>query len=99
MTVSGTSAAAPFVTGTIGLLYSLLPRSSASEIRMALNGGAMRRNLSLVPPLLDAFRAFSGLMDLGPANAPQADFRYLETDEGGEGPVGKELWKPRAQVG
>lgn len=51
--VSGTSFAAPFVTGAIALLWSLFPLLTASAIRLAvLRPDAVRR--SIVPPLLDA---------------------------------------------
>lgn len=52
----GTSAATPFVTGALALLWSLFPAASASDVRTAAlapaGGRAPRR--SIVPPLLDA---------------------------------------------
>ncbi len=54
----GTSAAAPFVTGTIALLMSEFPSATAASIKLALlqaNGGS--RN-TVVPPLLDATAAY-----------------------------------------
>lgn len=51
--MSGTSIAAPFVTGTIALLWSLFPQASAATIRNAILLSAKRRN-SIIPPLLDA---------------------------------------------
>ncbi len=53
----GTSAAAPFVTGTIALLWSEFPEASAAEVKSALilAGGARRR--TVVPPVLDAAAA------------------------------------------
>ena len=36
---SGTSAAVPFVSGTAALLWSLFPRASAAELRLALTDG------------------------------------------------------------
>ena len=54
----GTSAAAPFVTGTLALLYSIFPNASPSEIKSAaLSGGRVRRS-SIVPALLDASAAY-----------------------------------------
>jgi subtilisin family serine protease len=54
----GTSAAAPVVTGTLALLWSLFPFVSASDLRDAIMGpGGRRRRLQLVPPLLDAWAA------------------------------------------
>jgi subtilisin family serine protease len=52
---SGTSAAAPFVTGAAALLCSLFPRAAGGMIRRALCGDGVRRRI--VPPLLDAWRS------------------------------------------
>ena len=54
----GTSAAAPFVTGTIALLLSEFPSASGTAVKLALlqaNGGSRNR---VVPPLLDAAAAY-----------------------------------------
>jgi subtilisin family serine protease len=53
----GTSAAAPFVTGTIALLLSEFPSASAAEVKLALLQTMARRN-TVVPPLLDAAAAY-----------------------------------------
>ena len=50
---SGTSAAAPFVTGAAALLCSLFPRAAGGTVRRALCGNGVRRRI--VPPLLDAW--------------------------------------------
>jgi len=51
-TMSGTSVAAPFVTGTIALLWSLYPTATAEQMRSAiLLPGARRR--TIIPPLLN----------------------------------------------
>jgi subtilisin family serine protease len=51
--LSGTSVAAPWVTGAAALLWSLFPRTPAAELRRALLlPGRSRR--SIIPPLLDA---------------------------------------------
>jgi subtilisin family serine protease len=57
----GTSVAAPFVTGTIALLWSAFPGAAASEVRAAVTaaGGAARS--SVVPPPLDAGAAYRHL--------------------------------------
>jgi subtilisin family serine protease len=55
LTVSGTSAAAPFVTGAIALLWSVFPTATASTLKFAL--ASRRRRTSVVPPLLDAWAA------------------------------------------
>lgn len=67
--MSGTSAAAPFVTGAAALLWSLFPEASAAQIRrVLLRPGVHRR--SVVPPRLDggdSLRAMkSGAADPGP---------------------------------
>ncbi|MFC4056260.1 S8 family serine peptidase [Actinomadura syzygii] len=56
---SGTSVAAPFVTGTIALLWSLFPTASAAEIRTAVTASGTRA--SFVPPLLDATAALQAM--------------------------------------
>ena len=51
--MSGTSVAAPFVTGVIALLWSLFPKAKAENLRQAiLLPGTPRRNI--VPPLMNA---------------------------------------------
>jgi subtilisin family serine protease len=57
-TFGGTSAAAPFVTGAIGLLWSEFPSASAAEIRLALRQPTGRWRRVVVPPLLDASAAY-----------------------------------------
>ena len=57
----GTSAAAPFVTGTIALLWSQFPSAPAARIKSALlQVGSARRN-TVVPPLLDAAAAYDAM--------------------------------------
>jgi subtilisin family serine protease len=56
-TFHGTSAAAPFVTGAIALVWSEFPAASAFQITLALTK-AGRRSRSIVPPLLDAWSAY-----------------------------------------
>jgi subtilisin family serine protease len=60
-TFSGTSAAAPFVTGTIALLWSEFPTASASAIKLAVAGANRNARRSVVPPLLDAWAAYLAL--------------------------------------
>jgi subtilisin family serine protease len=64
-TFGGTSAAAPFVTGAIALLWSEFPSASASRIRLALRQPAGGSRRAVVPPLLDAWAAYQALR--GPA--------------------------------
>jgi subtilisin family serine protease len=56
----GTSAAAPFVTGAIALLYSQFPAASAAQIKMAVTQSSAPRR-TVVPPLLDAWAAYQTL--------------------------------------
>ncbi len=56
-TFSGSSAAVPFVSGTIALLWSVFPQASATQLRLAITGSLARRR-SLTPPLLDAWAAY-----------------------------------------
>ena len=56
VTSGGTSAAAPFVTGAIALLWSMFPEASAAEVKSAVTGAGLRR-ATVVPPLLDAWAA------------------------------------------
>src|SRR5262245_39369144 len=58
-TLGGTSAAAPFVTGTAGLLWSEFPTASAAEVKLAL--ARSQRRTTVVPPLLNAWAAYRAL--------------------------------------
>jgi subtilisin family serine protease len=60
VSLGGTSVAAPFVTGTIALLWSCFPDATASEIKLAVTGAQLRRNL-IAPPPLDAEAAYRAL--------------------------------------
>jgi subtilisin family serine protease len=60
MTLSGTSFAVPFVTGSIALLWTEFPDASAAEVRMALIPQTSRR-VAIVPPMLDATAAYQRL--------------------------------------
>lgn len=55
--LGGTSVAAPFVTGTIALLWSLFPGASAAQVKLSITQAGATRRRSLVPPLLDAWGA------------------------------------------
>jgi subtilisin family serine protease len=57
-TLGGTSVAAPFVTGTIALLWSMFPRASAAEVKHAVTSAYGRRRITVVPPLLDAWASY-----------------------------------------
>jgi subtilisin family serine protease len=60
MTLSGTSFAVPFVTGSIALLWSAFPETSAAQVRMAIVPQTSRR-AAIVPPMLNATAAYQRL--------------------------------------
>lgn len=57
----GTSAAAPFVTGTVALLWSEFTGASAAQLKLALCGGHSKRRAAIVPPLMDAWAAYRAM--------------------------------------
>jgi subtilisin family serine protease len=57
LTLSGTSAAAPFVTGALALVWSEHPHASAATVRSAVTLNHAGRRGAVVPPLLDAWAA------------------------------------------
>lgn len=57
-TFGGTSAAAPFVTGTIALLWSEFPSASAARVRLAITQAGVVSRRRITPPLLDAWGAY-----------------------------------------
>jgi subtilisin family serine protease len=62
LTFGGTSAATPFVTGTIALLWSEFPAADAAEVRVAVTQARAPRRNTVVPPLLDAWTAYQALL-------------------------------------
>lgn len=55
--MSGTSFAVPFVTGTLALLWSIFPNTTAAQVLYAIRkaaASANNRGRSIVPPLLNA---------------------------------------------
>ena len=61
LTLGGTSAAAPFVTGAIALLWSEFPAATATEVKLAATRASMPRRTTVVPPLLDAWAAYQAM--------------------------------------
>jgi subtilisin family serine protease len=57
-TLGGTSAAAPFATGAIALLWSEFPRAQANQIKVAITYAGSVRRRAIAPPLLDAWTAY-----------------------------------------
>ena len=66
-TFGGTSAAAPFVTGAIALLWSEFPGATPAQIKLAVTQGGMPRRGTITPPVLDAWAAYQAI-----ASAPGA---------------------------
>lgn len=61
LTLGGTSAASPFVTGAIALLWSEFPAATATETRFAVTQAYAPRRMTVVPPLLKAWAAYQAL--------------------------------------
>ena len=60
-TSGGTSAAAPFVTGAIALLWSEFPGASAAQLKLALTQAGRQPRRTIAPPLLNAWAAYEAL--------------------------------------
>ena len=58
LTLGGTSASAPFVTGTIALLRSEFPAATAAEVKFATTQAYGSKRTTIVPPLLDAWASY-----------------------------------------
>lgn len=57
LTLGGTSAAVPFVTGAVALLWSAFPASTAAALKHAMTAATPTRR-TVVPPLLNAVAAY-----------------------------------------
>lgn len=68
-TFSGTSAAAPFVTGTCALLCSLFPQVGAAAVKLAVTTAFEFRRSKIVPPLLDAWASYQRIQRLVSSSA------------------------------
>jgi subtilisin family serine protease len=62
LTLGGTSAAAPFVTGAIALVWSRFPSASAVQIRSAFVYAHAQARTNVTPPLLNAWAAYQALL-------------------------------------
>ena len=60
-TSGGTSAAAPFVTGAIALLWSEFPGASAAQLKLALTQAGQPPRRTIAPPLLNAWAAYEAM--------------------------------------
>ena len=61
LTMGGTSAATPFVTGTLALTWSEFPAATAAEVRSAITQAATPRRTNIVPPLLNAWASYQAM--------------------------------------
>jgi subtilisin family serine protease len=66
LALGGTSAAAPFVTGAIALVWSLLPSASGGQIRAGFIHASGGARTNVTPPLLNAWAAYQGLLAINP---------------------------------
>ncbi|CAN5621517.1 hypothetical protein BH23GEM7_BH23GEM7_08460 [soil metagenome] len=62
ITSSGTSIAAPYVTGAVALLWSEFPDAKAAEVKFALTQTHASPRRAVVPPLMDAWGAYQAMM-------------------------------------
>lgn len=62
LTFRGTSVAAPFVTGTIALLFSIFPAATVTEVKFAVTQVWGSRRTTVVPPVLDAWAAYQTML-------------------------------------
>ncbi len=60
-TFGGTSAAVPFVSGAIALLWSEFPSASAAQIKLTVTQVETRSRKTIAPPLLDAWAAYGAM--------------------------------------
>lgn len=61
LALGGTSVAAPLVTGTAALLWSIFPTANALDLKLALTRSGSERRTTVVPPLLNAWNAYAML--------------------------------------
>jgi subtilisin family serine protease len=66
LTCSGTSAAAPFVTGAVALLCSEFPDASGPDIKSGLLAMRAQQRTTIVPPLMDAWGSYQFLQGTRP---------------------------------
>lgn len=64
LTFGGTSAATPFVTGALALLWSEFLTATAAEVKLAVTHTSATRRTTVVPALLDAWGAYQLMMTI-----------------------------------
>jgi subtilisin family serine protease len=64
LTLGGTSAAAPFVTGAIALIWSQFPSASETQIRSAFIHAHAQARTNVTPPLLNSWTAYQALLSI-----------------------------------
>jgi subtilisin family serine protease len=62
LTLGGTSAAAPFATGAIALVWSQFPSASGAKLHWAFLHAYARARSNVTPPLLNAWAAYQTLL-------------------------------------
>lgn len=58
LVIEGTSAATPFVSGAIALLWSAFPSATSFQLKSAITRAPAQRRSTVVPPLMDAWAAY-----------------------------------------
>ncbi|GAA1530943.1 hypothetical protein GCM10009730_45280 [Streptomyces albidochromogenes] len=76
LVITGTSAAAPFVAGAVALLLSEFPAATPAEVRSAVLRTGSGKRRTVVPPLLDAWAAYT-ILDRGANGSPPRGGRPL----------------------
>jgi subtilisin family serine protease len=61
LTLGGTSAATPFVSGAAALIWSEFAGASAAEVKSAVTQAAAPRRTAIVPPLLNAWASYQAM--------------------------------------
>jgi subtilisin family serine protease len=61
LTMGGTSAATPFVTGAVALIWSEFPAATAAEVRSAVTQAGAPRRSTIIPPLLNAWAGYQAM--------------------------------------
>jgi subtilisin family serine protease len=77
LTMGGTSAATPFVTGAVALTWSEFPSATAAEVRSAVTQAAAPRRTTIVPPLLNAWVSHQA-MSIARGRAGQHEMPYAK---------------------